>query len=61
MVLTAHVAHVQRQESSTHLVGSFPAVVVGLALAAFLGLGVLVTGILWLERRFSSPVPVGAG
>lgn len=38
-------------------VGSLPSVLIGGPLAALLGLGGLVTGILWLTRRASTPTP----
>jgi hypothetical protein len=38
--------------------GSLRSVLIGVSVAALLGLGSLVTGILWLTRRASSPTPV---
>lgn len=41
-------------------VGSLPLVLVGVLVAALLGLGGLVTGLVWLARRTSPPTPVAA-
>lgn len=40
-------------------VGSFPEILIGLAIAATLGLGGVVTGSIWLSRRLTAAPPAG--